>query len=105
MPLPIVALPCGSRSTSNTRCRVAARLAARLTLVVVLPTPPFWLVIARIFAIASSLRAEQHQMSLGVHAGHLQGGNATQFELRGHIRNFLIRIYTFHRSHRPIPGA
>ena len=48
MPEPIVALPCGSRSASNTRCPSATRLAARLTAVVVLPTPPFWLAIARI---------------------------------------------------------
>ena len=41
-----VALPCGSRSTSSTRRFIAARLAARLTLVVVLPTPPFWLATA-----------------------------------------------------------
>jgi len=39
--LPIAALPCGSRSTSNTLCLAAARAAAKFTLVVVLPTPPF----------------------------------------------------------------
>src|SRR5215469_556516 len=42
----MVALPCGSRSISRTRRRVAAREAARLTAVVVLPTPPFWLATA-----------------------------------------------------------
>src|ERR1044071_528482 len=41
-PEPIVALPCGSRSTISTRCPVLARPAARFTVVVVLPTPPFW---------------------------------------------------------------
>src|SRR5579871_10801 len=45
-PLPIVALPCGSMSMSNTRRRVAASDAARLTAVVVLPTPPFWFAMA-----------------------------------------------------------
>src|ERR1700694_3853499 len=45
-PLPMVALPCGSRSISSTRRRVAARDAARLTAVVVLPTPPFWFAMA-----------------------------------------------------------
>ena len=40
-PEPIVALPCGSRSINSTRRRVAASEAARLTAVVVLPTPPF----------------------------------------------------------------
>src|SRR5512138_592990 len=43
MPQPIVALPCGSRSTTSTRWPMRARPAARLTVVVVLPTPPFWL--------------------------------------------------------------
>src|SRR3977135_2536229 len=45
-PLPMVALPCGSRSISSARRRVAARDAARLTAVVVLPTPPFWFAMA-----------------------------------------------------------
>ena len=41
MPQPVVALPCGSISISSTRRRMAAKDAARLTAVVVLPTPPF----------------------------------------------------------------
>jgi len=41
MPDAVVALPCGSRSIKRTFLFVAARLAARLTAVVVLPTPPF----------------------------------------------------------------
>ncbi len=45
-PQPMVALPCGSRSMSSTRRCVAASEAARLTAVVVLPTPPFWLAMA-----------------------------------------------------------
>ena len=36
------ALPCGSRSMRSVRRSLAAREAARLTAVVVLPTPPFW---------------------------------------------------------------
>src|SRR5476649_963203 len=51
MPLPVVALPCGSRSIKSTRLPAPARLAARLTLVVVLPTPPFWLATARMRGI------------------------------------------------------
>src|SRR5579875_2527237 len=43
---PEVALPCGSRSTSNTRNLRSARATARFIAVVVLPTPPFWLAIA-----------------------------------------------------------
>ena len=37
------ALPCGSRSTTRTRCPNWASAAATLTVEVVLPTPPFWL--------------------------------------------------------------
>ena len=46
IPQPMVALPCGSMSISSARRCVAASDAVRLTAVVVLPTPPFWLVIA-----------------------------------------------------------
>src|SRR5688572_13008583 len=46
MPQPMVALPCGSRSMSSVRRLVAAREAARLTAVVVFPTPPFWFAMA-----------------------------------------------------------
>src|SRR5439155_12907871 len=45
-PRPVLALPCGSRSTTRTRRPVAAKAVARLPAVVVLPTPPFWLAIA-----------------------------------------------------------
>src|ERR1035437_865244 len=45
-PRPLVALACGSRSNSRTRRPTAATQAARLTAVVVLPTPPFWLATA-----------------------------------------------------------
>ena len=40
-PVPDVALPWGSKSISNTFLRRPARLAAKFTAVVVLPTPPF----------------------------------------------------------------
>ncbi len=53
MPAPEVALACGSMSTSSVRRSAAARLAQRLTAVVVLPTPPFWLVTAMIFPMVS----------------------------------------------------
>src|SRR5438270_271378 len=45
MPSELVAFACGSRSTSRTRTP-SARYAPRLTAVVVLPTPPFWLATA-----------------------------------------------------------
>ena len=40
-PASVVALPCGSRLSTNTLRPVAAGAVARLTAVVVLPTPPF----------------------------------------------------------------
>lgn len=51
-PIPVEALPCGSRSISTTRCPLWARAAARLMAVVVLPTPPFWLATARVMGWA-----------------------------------------------------
>src|SRR5207244_4415972 len=42
----VVAWACGSRSSRQTRRPAWASAAARLTAVVVLPTPPFWLRIA-----------------------------------------------------------
>ena len=58
-PSPVPALPCGSISTSRTRRCVAASDAARLTQVVVLPTPPFWFATAIIRVICSG-PAQQH---------------------------------------------
>src|SRR5215203_5031455 len=46
MPMPVEALPCGSRSTTSTRYPRSASEAPKLTAVVDLPTPPFWLAIA-----------------------------------------------------------
>ena len=42
-PRAVEAFPCGSRSTTSTRCPSWARAAAMFTVDVVLPTPPFWL--------------------------------------------------------------
>ena len=53
MPWLIVRLPCGSRSTHSTRWPRSAKAAARLSVVVVLATPPFWLVNAMTCALAS----------------------------------------------------
>src|SRR4051812_4281569 len=49
-PRPTEQAPCGSKSTSSTRRPYSARAAPRLIVVVVLPTPPFWLHIAMIRA-------------------------------------------------------
>src|SRR5690242_20693281 len=45
-PSPTEREPWGSKSTSSTRRPYSARAAPRLIVVVVLPTPPFWLHIA-----------------------------------------------------------
>ena len=45
-PMPDVLLPCGSKSTSSVFFPSLANAAVRFTLVVVLPTPPFWLATA-----------------------------------------------------------
>ena len=52
-PMPELAFPWGSQSTSSTFLSIRFSAAARFTLVVVLPTPPFWFAIAMIFAIDS----------------------------------------------------
>src|SRR3954453_6142647 len=49
-PSPTESAPCGSRSISRTRRPYSTRLAPRLMVEVVLPTPPFWLHIAMTFA-------------------------------------------------------
>src|SRR5829696_8891590 len=43
IPCDIVRLPCGSMSTHRTRWPSSAKAAARLSVVVVFATPPFWL--------------------------------------------------------------
>ena len=47
----VVALACGSKSTNKVFFAKIAKLAARLIAVVVLPTPPFWLMIEIILVI------------------------------------------------------
>src|SRR5690606_37309206 len=47
-PSPLVALPCGSMSTTGVRRSATARHAPRLIAVVVFPTPPFWFAMAMI---------------------------------------------------------
>src|SRR5271156_500472 len=46
-PRPVEALPWGSLSIRSTLSPIAVRAVARLIAVVVLPTPPFWLAMAR----------------------------------------------------------
>src|ERR1700737_5001227 len=64
MPRPVEALPCGSRSTISTRSPIAASAVPRLIAVVVLPTPPFWLAMAR-------------TRGIGTEGDDLSGGSGT----------------------------
>src|SRR6187455_1032763 len=73
MPKAVEALPCGSRSINKTFSPTAARAVARLIAVVVLPTPPFWLAIAKIFG-AELVDPEENGVTIG-HAGKGLGGN------------------------------
>src|SRR6185369_15016198 len=65
IPEPIVALPCGSRSTTSTRWPMRARPAARLTVVVVLPTPPFWLAMQKMRVMGSPVSRRKRRASVG----------------------------------------
>ena len=51
IPWLMVRLPCGSRSTQSARWPLSTNAAARLSVVVVLATPPFWLVKAMTLAL------------------------------------------------------
>src|SRR5690625_1607828 len=62
-PTPLVAFPCGSISINNTSLPNSAKLAPKLTVVVVLPTPPFWFVIAIILLIMSPARYHVYTLS------------------------------------------
>src|SRR3954462_13804639 len=73
MPKAVEALPCGSRSIKRTFSPTAARAVARLIAVVVLPTPPFWLAIAKIFG-AELADSEENGVTIG-HAGEGLGDN------------------------------
>ena len=53
-PRPCDAFPCGSMSKRRVFFSRAAKLAAKFTAVVVLPTPPFWLHMAIILLIITS---------------------------------------------------
>ena len=129
MPLPIVALPCGSRSTSRTRWPSAARPAARLTLVVVLPTPPFWFATQKIFAIVGvslrflsgfQVRDEMwsctcsmwgrsdfnfDQVALGVEHGHAETFDTATFASAGRRAISASGLIPFIAQMRPLPAT
>src|SRR5271165_20634 len=58
-PRPLDAFDCGSQSTSSVGAWREARDAARLIAVVVLPTPPFWLVTAMTRAMSPIRRLDR----------------------------------------------
>src|SRR5690606_6065625 len=100
MPEPMVALPCGSRSISRTRRLVATSEAARLMQVVVLPTPPFWLAIAKTLAmrrVSPQDRATQYQqMALALATRDLQDLAALHMEIRRQHLQLVIRLHALH---------
>ena len=55
-PIPEVQLPCGSISHKSTFLPAWVRAQQRFIQVVVLPTPPFWLVMAIIFLFISNMK-------------------------------------------------
>src|SRR5437867_4507592 len=63
MPSPVVAFPCGSRSIRSVCLSARESPAARLTAVVVFPTPPFWLTTAMVRASRSSVFHVEHSVA------------------------------------------
>ena len=66
-PKPVAQLPCESASTTSTLCPRRANWAAILITVVVLPTPPFWLITVTTLALPSGV---------GNPGGRSRGGRA-----------------------------
>src|ERR671922_2943272 len=74
MPCDIVRLPWGSMSTQSTRWPFSAKAAARLSVVVVFATPPFWLAKAMTLAwpvTSCSDRSRENPSALPVRGGHI----------------------------------
>src|SRR5918995_2719588 len=74
MPWLIVRLPCGSRSTHSTRCPRSTNAAARLSVVVVFATPPFWLVNAMTLALGVVVTGSSGSSPLRKRYSHDLGG-------------------------------
>src|SRR6187431_3135344 len=114
----MVALPCGSRSTTRTRRPRRDRPAARLTVVVVLPTPPFWLAMQKMRLIGDSseesLQAptlvgwqigcgftNPDQASLGVQTGNFETFHVKRLEAGRQLRHLVQRQLSLHRQPDP----
>src|SRR5262249_13945096 len=70
---PLVRLAWGSTSTTRTRRPASARDAATLMVVVVLPTPPFWLATARIRLISGNYQKSDVVRGSERVAGRIEG--------------------------------
>ena len=77
MPSPVEALPCGSRSMINVRWPSSARQAPTLMVVVVLPTPPFWLATAMIRGSGRCADARSADRSTAPAPPRQRGGSTT----------------------------
>jgi hypothetical protein len=108
IPSPVDAFPWGSRSTIKTRFFNRASAAPRLIAVVVLPTPPFWFVTARIRVRCSGMgqvpdaeddrvRCRHRRLDVDL---HLPVG-ARGFKLQAMIGALLKQAETV-RSHVPV---
>ena len=103
--LDMVELAWGSVSTRSVERPFCANPAARLTAVVVFPTPPFWLVIATIMnlVVPPGTRGDNHRGAacrVSIDLGH----NRT---LRLHfVVSHVLRTHLFEdRRHRFFPGG
>src|SRR6185295_5007772 len=92
MPAPVVALPWGSRSTRSTRRFIAARLAARLTAVVVFPTPPFWFTTARILLTCAPLALR----AVSPRGSNRHLGTARRHSCQRHHDQVTLRVEAWH---------
>ena len=95
IPRAVEALPCGSMSMTRTFRPAAARAAAMLTVVVVLPTPPFWLetVKIRVFSGFGRLPAQQPLAAL-VLVRELAGDGAGIVDGVQHVPGVRNRCFT-----------
>src|SRR5262245_30944834 len=84
MPKPLVALPWGSRSTTSTRSPRRTSEVPRFTTVVVLPTPPFWLVQASVRLTRGGANGDPRVLILPSEAGRGWRGGDRQHR-RGHV--------------------
>ena len=75
-PNAVDALPWGSRSITSTERPPRARAAARLTALVVLPTPPFWLATTKIRVAGGAGKARGDGVSRETGGGSLLGRRA-----------------------------